>query len=235
MATKKTQSETVVDGLRADILSCRLAPGTRMRINDFCERFEVSLPAVREALSKLSAQGLVISEPQRGYRVAPVSLEDLEDLTETRIELETLCLARSIARGNIDWETRVVAAMHRLGRTAYRAADDPSRLNDAWAEAHYSLHESLVSACGSERLLRVRSQMYEQGERYRRLSVPLYKHDRDVHSEHTAIAAAALERETDKATALMADHLRMTASILVDGLKELLNNAAIGKDAATIS
>jgi len=234
MAHKKTLSETVFDGLRADILSCRLAPGTRLRISDFCESFAVSLPAVREALSKLSAEGLVISEPQRGYRVAPVSLEDLQDLTETRIDLESLCLARSIARGTIDWETRVVAAMHRLGRTAYRTADDPSRLSDAWSEAHHALHESLVSACGSERLLRMRAQMYEQGERYRRLSVPLYKHDRDVLAEHTAIVTAALGRDADTATALMVEHLHTTANILVAGLKALLSEDPIGKKAVTL-
>jgi DNA-binding GntR family transcriptional regulator len=233
MAHKKTLSETVFDGLRADILSCRLAPGMRLRIGDFCERFEVSLPAVREALSKLSAEGLVISEPQRGFRVAPVSLEDLADLTETRIELETLCLARSIARGTLDWETRIVAAMHRLGRTSYRTADDPSRLSDVWVDAHYSLHESLVSACGSERLLRVRAQMYEQGERYRRLSVPLYQQDRDVHAEHSAIVAAALARDSDKATTLMTDHLRMTSTILVEGLQALLGNDAISRQTMT--
>jgi DNA-binding GntR family transcriptional regulator len=218
---KRTMSGNVFDALRADILSCRLLPDEKLRINDFCERFEVSLPAVREALSKLSAEGLVISEPQRGYRVAPVSAEDLRDLTETRIELETICLTRSIAHGSVEWETSLVGALHRITRTPYRVPDDPSRLNDAWVDAHFALHEALVSACGSNRLLLIRKQCYEQSERYRRLSVPLYKQTRDVLAEHQAIVQAALARDVPRTVALMSMHLRLTADIVFEGMRSL--------------
>jgi len=167
-----TLAAEVYRRLRADILACRLAPGSKLRINKLCDDYGVSLGAVREALSRLSAEGLALAEPQRGYRITPISLDDLRDLTAARIEIENLCLARSIQYGRIEWETALVGNYHRLSRTPYREPSDEERLSDAWVDAHALFHEALVSACGNIWLKRVRSTLYEQSERYRRLSVP---------------------------------------------------------------
>src|SRR5215813_14549467 len=105
------------EALRADLLACRIAPGSRLKIQDLCQQHEVSLGAIREALSRLTSDGLVVAEPQRGFRAAPISPEDLRDLTMVRIEIDTLCLRQAVARGDVDWEARLVAAYHRLSRT----------------------------------------------------------------------------------------------------------------------
>ena len=123
--SNKTQSDRMFETLRGDILACRILPGSKLRINDIAETSEVSLGAVREALSRLGAEGLVIAESQKGYRVAPLSVEDLRDLTEARVEIEQIALARSIAHGDLDWETNLVAAWHRLSRISERVEDDP--------------------------------------------------------------------------------------------------------------
>ena len=106
----RSLTEHAYEALRADILSCRLRPGLRLKIAELCERLGVSLGAVREALAKLTAEGLVIAEAQRGFRVAPVSSADLTDITRTRIDIESMCLARAIAVGGIEWEAGIVAA-----------------------------------------------------------------------------------------------------------------------------
>src|SRR5580704_6681604 len=108
------------EGLRADLLACRILPGKKLKIQELCTRFSVSLGAIREALSRLTSEGLVVAEPQRGFRAAPISPEDLSDLTRVRIEIEALCLRRAIAQGDVDWEARLVAAFHRLSRTPER-------------------------------------------------------------------------------------------------------------------
>jgi DNA-binding GntR family transcriptional regulator len=214
----QTLSEGVYQELRTDILACKLRPGAKLQINTLAEDRTVSLSGVREALSRLSAEGLVVCEPQRGYRVAPVSLKDLTDLTMTRIDIENLCLARSIELGRVDWETAVVAAMHRLSRTPYWAPGDERRLSDDWAMAHNAFHESLVSGCDSVWRLRIRSSLYHQSERYRRLSVPALSRKRDVDVEHRAISEAALARKKARACELMKEHLILTMNIIVKGL-----------------
>src|SRR4051794_797200 len=146
------------EALRADLLACRIAPGSRLKIQDLCQQHDVSLGAIREALSRLTSEGLVVAEPQRGFRAAPISRADLEDLTMARIEVEGLCLTRAIAVGTVDWEARLVAAFHRLSRTPERVASDPARSADDWAEAHAGFHGALVDGADSPWLLRLHAQ-----------------------------------------------------------------------------
>lgn len=211
----KTQAGDIYDQLRADILACRIEPGSKLRINDFVDRFGVSLGAVREALSKLSSEGLVISTAQKGFSVASVSKAELLDLTQTRIEIELICLKAAMERGDVDWETGIVAAFHRLSRLTERNQQDPSRLDDKWAAAHSDFHEMLVATCESPVKLRIRKALYEQSERYRRLSVPVRKQKRNVNAEHKAIMDAALARDTETACRLMAAHIQLTTDILL--------------------
>jgi DNA-binding GntR family transcriptional regulator len=213
--SNETQSDRVFGLVRADILGCRLMPGSKLRINEIAEQIGVSLGAVREALSRLGAEGLVIAESQKGFRVTPLSTEELLDLTEARVEIEGIALSRSIERGDLEWETDVVAAWHRLTRTNERVPEDTRRLSDKWVVAHAAFHGALVSACGSAKLLHIRSQLYEQSERYRRYSAPLDRTERNVAAEHQRIFDAAVARDVDEATRAISDHLRTTAAILI--------------------
>src|SRR3984957_13413515 len=142
-------TQSAYENLRADLLACRILPGKRLKIQELCTRLSVSRGAIREALSRLTSEGLVVAEPQRGFRAAPISTEDLLDLTKTRIQIETLCIRRAIEVGDIAWETRLVAALHRLSRTPEHTADDPVHSSDEWAAAHKAFHKALVDGCDS--------------------------------------------------------------------------------------
>ena len=208
-------TQDVYEHLRADLLACRLQPGARLKINDLCGMLSVSLSAVREALSRLTSEGLVVAEPQRGFRVAPISAEELRDLTEVRAQIESLCLERTIALGDVGWESNLVAAFHRLSRTPERQPGDPQRMNEAWSAAHAAYHAALVSAGDSPWLLRLRAMLYAQTERYRRLSVPVAEVARDLNREHQEIMQAALARDAARAKELMTQHLELTTYVLL--------------------
>lgn len=215
--TPKTQSEQIYDSLRADILSCHVEPGAKLRINDIAKAHEVSLGAVREALSRLGAEGLVVPEAQKGYHVTPLSIDELLDLTDARIEIERIALMRSIKRGDLDWETALVGAWHRLSRLDERVRSEGPQIADQWAIAHSGFHQALVAACGSKKLLRIRFHLYELAERYRRYSAPLASESkRDVPAEHGAIFDAAMARDAPLAGQHIADHLDRTASLIVN-------------------
>jgi len=209
-------TQTAYERLRADVLACRLRPGERLRINDLCEKLSVSLSAVREALSRLAAEGFVVAEPQRGFRVAPISIEELRDLTSVRVEIEGMCLRRALAAGDVAWEEQLVAAHHRLSRTPEREEGDMGRVAEAFAVAHAAYHRALVAGCDSPWLLRLREILYAQGERYRRLSVPLARRQRDLPREHREIMEAALARDADRAVMLLRRHLELTTTILLE-------------------
>ena len=88
--------ENVYERLRADILSCRLAPGDDMREQELAERYAVSRQPVREALLRLEREHLVTVQPRQGYRVNPISLSDARDLLRFRLALEPACVAEAI-------------------------------------------------------------------------------------------------------------------------------------------
>ena len=212
--SNETQSDRVFGSVRADILGCRLLPGSKLRINEVAEQIAVSLGAVREALSRLAAEGLVVAELQKGFRVAPISSEEFRDLTDARVEVETLTLRRSIVKGDLEWESQLVAAWHRLSGTSQKLAHDPRLYSDEWAAAHREFHRALVAACGSEKLLTIRSQLYEQAERYRRYSGVIEK-DRDVAAEHERLFRATIARDAVAAAHEMGAHLWLTADIII--------------------
>lgn len=202
--------------LRADILACRNAPGEKLVISDLAGSLGVSLGAVREALSRLTSEGLVVSEVNKGYRVAPITKADLEDLTRVRILIEIQCLENAIDHGDLKWESGIVATLFELSRTPLSNSDHPNQMNPDWAVIHARFHEALVAGCDSPWLLRIRDMLYSQSERYRSVSVPLDRMNRDVHSEHRAIADAALARDKAAAAQALRNHLALTTRILVD-------------------
>lgn len=217
----RSLTSAVLAHLRAEILSCRLKPGEKLLIAGLAKRFGVSLSAVREALSRLVAEDLVRAEDQRGFRVSPVSIEALRDITRTRIELETIALRRSIELGDARWEERIRAASRRLSVARLPRRRDSGRKFEAWRTLHHEFHLAVLAACGSEWLIRLRNILFEQSERYRFLSYNL--RPRDIDGEHRAIMQATLARDADGAVRALAVHLDLTARIIAEG-----NSAALG-------
>ena len=155
-------------------------------------------------------------EPQRGFCVTPISAAELRDLTGVRIRVEGACLERALACGDVGWESQLVASLHRLSRTPECEPDDPERMSEAWSAAHGVFHRALVGACDSPWLLKLREMLYDQSERYRRLSVPLAEVARDLGAEHRELVDAALARDTALVQRLLARHLETTTQILLD-------------------
>jgi DNA-binding GntR family transcriptional regulator len=107
-----------------------------------------------------------------------------------------------------------VAARHQLVKTPY----DINNLSDEWTVAHAKFHASLVAACDSPWLLRIREQLFTQGERYRRINIRMSHVGRDLRDEHSEIAQAVLNRDVPHATKLMTEHLRLTETLTLKSL-----------------
>ncbi len=215
-AATKSRTLRVFEQLRAEILDGRLRPGARLHLAPLAARYAVSLGAVREALSRLVADGLVRAYDRRGFRVSPVSIADMRDVTDTRIEIEGLALRRSIERGGDAWEAEIVASLHVLNRATPGLITDPRLARPAWVALHERFHLALIGACASTWLLRFRQALFEQSERYRCLLVTYAVGERDIAREHGELAAATLDRDADRAVALLAEHFDTTARMLME-------------------
>jgi DNA-binding GntR family transcriptional regulator len=210
-----TRTEQVYAQLRNDILSGRVLPGTRLRFAELMERYDCSTSVVREGLTRLAEQGLVQSEPQHGFHVTSLSLEDLEDLTTARCELEGLVLRISIEHGDIAWESELVAAHHALDRTPMETETDPALMTEEWTNAHARFHAALLAGCPNQRLRNMALSLRDAAELYRRWSRPIGHDDhRDVRGEHRALVEAALRADGAAAVRLLEEHLRRTTRAL---------------------
>ena len=212
--------------LRADILAGRQLPGARLPFAELSAHYAASMGVVREALTRLTGDGLVEAEPQYGFRVMPLSVDDLKHLTEARCAIETLVLREAVEHGGVAWESEVLAAHHRLERTPQLAAADSERLSDDWVVAHAEYHRALLSGCPNPRLLAVAGSLRASAELYRRWSVPLAHTHRDISGEHRAMLDAVLAHDADAAAATLAAHIRRTADVLLEQADAELGNTA---------
>jgi DNA-binding GntR family transcriptional regulator len=206
-------TETTYVKLREEILSCRLRPGSKVKMDPICKALDVSLGVVREALTRLAAEGLLRAEAQRGFLVPPIDKGDLRKLTEARIEIECLCLRKSIEEGDLAWEGRVAAAFHHLSGLP----DRYEAINDDWSNAHATFHSVLVDGGSNPWFLKLRGLLFDQSERYRRLSVSLQPRKRNLLKEHRGLTDATLGRDADEACRQMRAHLALTMQIILDG------------------
>jgi len=218
----KNLSEQAYDKIKGDILNGALVPEERLQIDAISERYGIGAVPVREALNRLSSEGLVARRSQRGFCVAPISISELEELVKTRIWLETLALRESMGNADEDWEEALIISYHRLARTQRRLPEEAGReISEEWEERHKAFHLLMIDRCGSSWLLDFCSTLMDQAVRYRNLSMnsnPSKQRREGAAAEHKAILDAVLEQDVDRACALLEEHYQIT----LDGLRTLI-------------
>ncbi|MGD9600952.1 MAG: GntR family transcriptional regulator [Gammaproteobacteria bacterium] len=205
-----TLADAAYERLRADILGGQYPAGSKLAVHHLRERYSIGASPLREALNRLVADGFVSLTGQRGFRVAPISVADLRDVTRLRIIFETEALKDSIAVGDDEWEAGIVAAHHRL----VRIEQTPGADFLDWETRNAALHDALVAACPSPRLLQFRRNLFDQHKRYRSLSTRRLPPSRDIAQEHRDIVSHAQARDAEAACAAVAAHIQRTAESL---------------------
>lgn len=233
--TVTTLTEKAYDALRHDIVRGHWSPGQQLRMAELSARYGMGFSPLREALSRLQAEGLTMLAPLRGFSVATLSLEEMWDTINLRVLIECEALRLSIQKGGDDWEAGIVSTLHALNRQSGRLSKGNE--DDLWEleRRHASFHLQLISACGSPRLLALAQRLYVDTERYR---IPILLQSgpssgRDVQKEHTDIADATLARKTDVATHRLTEHYRLTAQAI--GQRISKQNLPLGGTAQKIS
>jgi len=209
MSTSLTSQLT--QSLRDELLNGTFRPGQQLRLNQLSQQFHVSLSPLREALSRLAAEGLVIAQDQRGYQAAPVSVRNHQEITELRTMLEPHALRISMQQGGEDWEVAMLAAHHRLQQVEKRAASDPEALAE-WEIRHREFHLMLIGGGQMPVLAQFCEKLLAFSDRYRRIFLRERPLDRDIPDEHEAILRATLDRDEARAGELLAQHIGRTAA-----------------------
>ena len=222
METHRSLTSLAHDRIREMVLSGELPPGSRIHIDALRAKLDIGASPVREALSILSSQQLVVRNEQRGFWAPAISADDFGILLETRCRVEALAFADAIRHGGAEWEERIVLLRYRLN-TLDRVND-----NAAWETAHRGFHTALISACPSPYLLNFCAQLYDLAVRYRNVARLAAYPTRQISDEHSAISEAALARNSDLAVDLLVDHYRKTGEFLFSKLAEQERPAKVG-------
>lgn len=198
--------------LRDDIVEGRLAPGEKLRVEHLKDHYQVSAGTLREAITRLVSDALVEAEGQRGFRVAPVTVEDLEDLTRLRLHIEIDALRQSIRRGDAAWRAQLQQAYEELS-----AVEQPIRPEQRarWELLNGRFHDALIAACDSPWTMKVLRLLGRHSERYRRYAIGLADGSRDVHAEHRQIFEMAMSGQEARAALALEAHIRATPDLLL--------------------
>jgi DNA-binding GntR family transcriptional regulator len=207
-----TRADAIHAQLRADILAGRLRPGQRLQFGDLGRRYEASIGVLREVLARLTEQGLVCAEPQLGFRVVSLSADDLIQLTEARVAIETILLRQAIEHGGLEWESTVLAAHHTLARTP--TLDAEGRASAAWLSAHDRYHEALLEAGPNRRLRAIADSVRAADQLYRAWADSLPQTDEnDIVREHRQILDAVLARDVEEAIHQLSRHIEASKQL----------------------
>lgn len=208
----RTLIERTYAQLRVDIIEGRLPPGARLRVEHLRVRYGVGAGTLREAITRLASDALVVAEGQRGFRVAPIAIDDLIDLTRLRLHIEIEALRRSIRHGTATWRAQVQQAFD-----AISAYEQPIRTEHRrrWEVLNTRFHEALISAYASPWTFRILRLLARHSERYRRYAMNLPGSHRDVHAEHRQIFEAAMAGEEARAALALEAHIRATPDLLI--------------------
>lgn len=213
LATKSpgmTLAELAFFSLRQDVLNGNFEPDHKLKVDELQHSYGVSSSPLREALNRLAQEGLVKADERRGFRVPQLSATDMQDITRMRLLLDLQALREAIAIGDDAWEAAIVASFHRLEKMEQRFGDGPILLDDEWTALHRDFHQTLISACPSDRNLAWSASLFDQAERYRRFSARNRLTPHNKHREHQRLMEAVLQRDAGTACVLLAEHMRGT-------------------------
>ncbi len=213
----RTLIEHTYEQLRADIVEGRLRPGTRLRVEHLRTRYAVGAGTLREAITRLVSDALVVAEGQRGFHVAPIALNDLLDLTQLRIHIELEALRLSIRHGDAQWRAQLQQAFDELS-----AVEQPIQASQRkrWEELNTRFHEALIAAHASPWTQKMLRLLARHGERYRRYAMQLPGSERDVHAEHQVLFDLAMTGQEARAALALEAHVRATVDLLVRAERE---------------
>ncbi|MBM3095765.1 FCD domain-containing protein [Ensifer sp. T173] len=201
----ETASEMAFRQIRSDIIAGTLSPRQKLKLDDLRDRYSVSISTLRETLSRLATENLVIAEGQRGFHVAPVSAKELRDLGDMRLLLESHALALSLAAGDLEWEARVVAARHKLAAVEQRLlTGDVDRTPD-WVRYDWEFHQALASACGSTVLMETLATTFDRFLRYHLLARSF--RGKPVTDDHRKLFDLAMARDVEGARSMLRQHV----------------------------
>jgi len=217
-ADHDTIGDSTYRNIREDIIFGQLRPSEKLRLEPLRKRYNVSVTTLREILNRLTSDGLVVAEGQKGFEVAGVSDADLWEVAELRLLVEGHAVARSFENGDLDWESQVVAAHHKLHRLEDRMISGDMSAREGWKRADWGFHRALITGCGSKTLMDLHGQLFDKYLRYQILTRAF--RGKPGAAEHADLLEAAFARDVKRAKEILSIHILGGVEFIINSRKE---------------
>lgn len=216
------------DTLRREIVSCRLLPGTRFTETELMERFALGKASCRIALQRLTQDGFVASMPRHGYRVAPVTVKDVDEIFALRTELEPLAARGAAGRVNR-------GQLERLEQACRRRIDvDVGNQIDFFLEANRSFHMAIAVASGNQRLCRALSGLLDEMTRLVALGFGVQGVRPNIENDHTAMIEHLVAGDAESAAQVARRHVETFRAMTLEKVIASLRDTAVIGPAAPV-
>lgn len=192
--------------IRDDIVAGALPPGKKLKLDSLKTGYGASVSTLREILNRLVTEQFVVAEGQRGFEVAPATAENLREVADLRLLLESHAIRLSLQTGDLDWEGRVVAAHHKLSVVEGQLLAGEIDRTAQWVRYDFAFHNALISACGSRTLLDLHASVFDRFIRYHMLAASF--RGSAVMDDHRALFDLAMRRDAEGIVAKLTGHIR---------------------------
>jgi DNA-binding GntR family transcriptional regulator len=203
------------------IIRYYLKPGARLHVKDLSQALGISQTPVREALSMLEKENLIEREPQKGFRVKSLSMQEIEDLYDLRIALEVLSARKAAQRITLYDLKRLTGLLSKVGRFL------KSGNKQGILELEQNFHSIILDASGNKPLAEMGRAILDRIWIIQNINLLTTDHLSDAHPQHVKVFEAIQAGNSQKAGVLMAGHLKFAKEFVISRLKrsdDILSN-----------
>ena len=199
-------TENIFEKIKYDIVLGVLKPNQKLKLNLLQKEYNVSISILREVLNRLCGDGFIIYKVQKGFFVSPISKEDLHEIANLRIILETHALEISIKNKDYEWEAELLGAYHKLNHAENELEKNNLNAKSLWTKYDAEFHQMLIKKCNSKNLIQIHGVIFDKYHRYQ-LLVLNYRGKESI-KEHKKLLDYALTDDVQKAQKVLKDHIK---------------------------
>ena len=222
MPETSSLTDQVYSAIKNDILTCRLDPGSRIAQSQLVRRYAFGITPIREALKRLEQEGYVQSIPRFGYLIAPITVQDVEDLYDLRLILEQSAIRLAIQRASAEQAEQI----RQSANFTYTFKDSASYLR--FLEHNNHFHVGIALTSGNRKLAQLLADVLNEMTRIFNLGLDLRDSAEEMRGEHIALAEAIAARDIPRAEEVVRDQIQLSRQRVLEMLVQRIAQERMG-------
>ncbi|WP_233272859.1 GntR family transcriptional regulator [Paraburkholderia acidisoli] len=228
--TPALRGDNAYTRIRHDVLSCRIMPGATFTESQLMERYALGKSSCHVALVRLVHEGLVRAMPRQGYRVAPITVRDVEEVFAMRVQLEPL--AARLACGRLD--AALLKRLDDVCRVRHPEREVSEQI-DEFLDTNRAFHLAIAEASGNTRLYRTLAGLMDEMSRLVALGFGVEGTRPDLRHDHDALVEAFEAKDARRSETIARRHIETFRAMTLDRVYASLSRSGAVLPAFTVA